>query len=215
VRIVTGDTKVVPRGECDQLFINTSGIGIRPLGNGLSLDTICPGDTILVSGPVGNHGVAILGARNELDFETEIVSDCAALNGMIGTLLQDCTQVKWMRDATRGGLAAVLSELTEGQQFGILVNEEAVPVGDAVKAVCELLGFEPLHLANEGKIVIVVSEAESDCALRSLKLHELGRDAAIIGHITDDSAGSVRLRTTLGTIRRMFRPTGELLPRIC
>lgn len=215
VRIVTGDTKVVPRGECDELFINTSGIGSYPLGHGLSAKAIAEGDAIIVSGSVGDHGIAILGARNQLQFATEVPSDCAPLNGLIESLLTMSPDVKWMRDATRGGLAAVLVELVEHQSFGVLVEESRIPVREDVEAVCELLGFDPMHLANEGKVVLVVGNNAADEALNILRRHSLGHAAEVIGHITSASAGSVRVQTQVGGIRRLHRPAGELLPRIC
>ena len=215
VKIVTGDTKVVPRGECDGIFINTSGIGSLPMGNGLSSEVISDGDAIIVSGTIGDHGIAILGARNQLQFSTEVQSDCAPLNGLIESLLAVSPTVKWMRDATRGGLAAVLVELVDKQSFGVLIDEIKIPVRDDVQAVCELLGFDPMHLANEGKIVIVVKKGSEADALAVLKENPFGENAEIVGHITTQSAGQVRVRTEVGGIRRLHRPAGELLPRIC
>lgn len=215
VTIVTGDTKVVPRGECDGMFVNTSGVGEYPLGNGLCSDSICEGDAILVSGAIGQHGIAILTAREGLSFQSKIESDCAALNGLIEAVLLESNGVKWMRDATRGGLAAVLTELVEGKSFGAMVREADVPVRDDVRAICELLGFDPMHLANEGRVVMVVSDSQSEMILRLLRDHELGRDAAMIGRITGAKAGIVRVETEVGGVRRLQRPAGELLPRIC
>ena len=215
VKIVTGDTKVVPRGECDELFINTSGIGTYPTGKGLSDKSIAEGDAVIVSGTIGDHGISILGARNQLQFKTEVQSDCAPLNGLIDSLLSVSPAVKWMRDATRGGLGAVLVELIEKQSFGVLIDEKRIPVRDDVQAVCELLGFDPMHLANEGKVVIVVEQNQEAEALAVLKQHPLGGDAALIGYITAQGSGQVRVRTEVGGIRRLHRPAGELLPRIC
>ncbi len=215
VQIVTGDTKVVPRGECDGIFINTAGLGIYPFGHGLSDQPVTDGDAIIVSGTMGDHGMAILAAREGLEFQTEIKSDCAPLGDLIGQVLIATGSVKWMRDPTRGGLAAVLTELVEGQSFGILIREPAVPVREDVQSVCELLGFDPLHLANEGKVVMVVESQAVDQVLAILHAHELGRDAAMIGEVTADAAGIVRLQTEVGGIRRLQRPAGELLPRIC
>jgi hydrogenase expression/formation protein HypE len=215
VQIVTGDTKVAGRGECDGLFINTSGVGVCPLGHGLCERSIAAGDAIIVSGMLGDHGVAILGAREHLSFQTEIPSDCASLNGLIGDMLDISTGVKWMRDPTRGGLAAALSELVEGQGFGAIIHETDLPVREGVRAVCELLGFDPLHLANEGKVVAVVDAREAELVLQTMRRHELGREAALIGRITADGAGVVRVQTEAGGVRRLQRPAGELLPRIC
>lgn len=215
VKIVTGDTKVVTRGECDGLFINTAGIGACPLGRGLSEQPIEPGDAILVSGTLGDHGVAILNARASLGLDAAVVSDCAPLNGLIAHLLHGPPTVKWMRDPTRGGAASVLIELVDSQSFGVLIREEDIPVKAEVLAVCEILGFDPLHLASEGKVVIVAKGEDARMALQLLKQHPLGRDAAIIGEVTSDGAGAVRLQTASGGMRRLLRPTGELLPRIC
>jgi hydrogenase expression/formation protein HypE len=215
VEIVTGDTKVVSRGDCDGIFINTAGIGVRPFGLGLSTQPISAGDVILISGTIGDHGIAILGAREGLSFQTNIASDCAPLGDLVGAVLAESGGVKWMRDPTRGGTAAVLTELVEGQAFGALIRENAVPVREDVAAVCELLGFDPLHLANEGKVLLVVEEKEAARILDILKSHPLGANAAVIGHITDSPAGVVRVETEVGGVRRLQRPAGELLPRIC
>ncbi len=215
VEIVTGDTKVVPRGECDGLFINTAGIGRRPFGLGLCTEPVCADDAILISGTIGDHGMAILSAREGLAFQTHIESDCAPLGGLIGTVLAECAGVKWMRDPTRGGLAAVLTELVEHQHYGVLLREREVPVREDVRGVCELLGFDPLHLANEGKVALVVRAAEAEQALALLRAHPLGRNAALIGRVTAQAPGGVRVETEVGGVRRLQRPAGELLPRIC
>lgn len=215
VRIVTGDTKVVARGEADGLFINTSGAGVYPLAYDLHEKRIAKGDAMIVSGTVGDHGIAILGARGNLSFRTQIQSDCAALNGLIESALRASSGVKWMRDPTRGGLAAVLTELAEEYHLDLLVREKELPVRDDVRAVCELLGFDPMHLANEGKVVMVAESSESDNILSVLRRHELGKNAALIGHVADIGTGIVRIETEVGGVRRLQRPAGELLPRIC
>jgi len=215
VEIVTGDTKVVPRGDCDGLFINTSGIGVRPLGHGLASEPIQDGDALLISGTIGDHGVAVLTAREGLAFSTRIESDCASLAGLVGRVLESSRGVKWMRDPTRGGLAAVLTELVEGRPFGALIRETFVPVREDVAAVCELLGFDPMHLANEGKVVIVADARDADSILTLLREHPLGTRAAVIGRIIAAGAGTVRVETAVGGLRRLQRPAGELLPRIC
>jgi len=215
VQIVTGDTKVAGRGECDGLFVNTSGVGVCPLGKGLCSHVIAAGDAIIVSGALGDHGLAILEAREHLSFKTEIPSDCASLNGLIGNVLEISAGVKWMRDPTRGGLAAALSELVEGQSFGAMIHETDLPVREEVRAVCELLGFDPMHLANEGKVVAVVEASDAERVLQIMRGHELGHEAALIGRITADGAGAVRVKTEVGGVRRLQRPAGELLPRIC
>jgi hydrogenase expression/formation protein HypE len=215
VQIVTGDTKVVSRGECDGLFINTSGVGVCPLGHGLCACAIAAGDAIMVSGTLGDHGLAILEAREHFSFKTEIPSDCAPLNGLIGDMLTASAGVKWMRDPTRGGQAAALAELVEGRGFGAMIHEADLPVREEVRAVCELLGFDPMYLANEGKVVAVVEARDAEAVLQIMRGHELGREAALIGRITADGAGAVRVQTEAGGVRRLQRPAGELLPRIC
>ncbi len=215
VEIVTGDTKVVAKGECDGIFVNTAGIGLRPLGHGLSGEPIVPGDVILVSGTLGDHGIAVLSAREGLTFQTNIESDCAPLNDLLETVLSKSAGVKWMRDPTRSGVAAVLTELVEQKPFGIIICETAIPVREDVHAVCELLGFDPLYLANEGKVLMVVEANDSHHVLETLRKHPLGQNAAIIGTITAESPGHVRIETTVGSLRRLQRPSGELLPRIC
>ena len=215
VRIVTGDTKVVPHGECDGIFINTSGVGVYPVGHGLCQEAILPGDKVIVTGTVGDHGIAVLSGRAGLTFKSEVTSDCAALNGLIEHVLKHSSGVKWMRDPTRGGLAAALTEVTENRPFGLLLHEPAVPVRGDVRAVCELLGFDPLHLANEGKLALVVQSEAHEEIMELLQGHPLGTLSAVIGEISAESAGNVRVITVSGGIRRLRRPAGELLPRIC
>jgi hydrogenase expression/formation protein HypE len=215
VQIVTGDTKVVRAGECDGLFITTTGIGALPLGKGLCTEPVSPGDAIILSGTVGEHGVAILAARHELQFDAAVASDCAAIHGLVESVLTVSGGVKWMRDPTRGGVAAVIAELAEAQSYGAFIRESAIPVRPEVAAVCELLGFDPLHLANEGKVVLVVRKNDAEDVCRVLRNHPLGREAQIIGEITTDGAGYVRAETHSGGVRRLRQPAGELLPRIC
>lgn len=215
IEIVTGDTKVVPHGQCDRVFINTTGIGTVPFGLGLSLSPIVAGDVIIISGTIGEHAVAILGAREELKFDSHVQSDCAPLVELIGAVLKHHSGVKWMRDPTRGGLAAVLDELAQEYECGVLIRETAVPVRSATKAVCELLGFDPMHLANEGKVVMVVAQSQANEILKTMKACHDGLHAAQIGEITGDNSGYVRVITEFGGVRRLQRPSGELLPRIC
>lgn len=215
VDIVTGDTKVVQRGKGDGIFINTAGLGVIEPGADLCEEAPVAGDSILLSGTLGDHAAAILTAREGLRFEGELISDCAPLAGMLGHLLKSCRGVKWMRDPTRGGLAAALNELAEGRAFGVALEEEAIPVKPQVRAICELLGFDPLHLANEGKAVVVVRAGEAENALRLLRSHPLGQEARIIGALEEKPAGRVALRTAIGGTRILDMPAGELLPRIC
>ncbi len=215
VSVVTGDTKVVPRGQCDQLFINTSGIGSLPLGNGLSPEPIKTGDAIIVSGTLGDHAMAILSARNGLTVSHKLESDCAPLVDMISSVLNRHSAVKWMRDATRGGVAAVLDELSSAFQCGIEIDEKRIPSADATRAICELLGFDPIHLANEGKIVAVVARDQADAIVKTMRETEHGAHAAIIGEVISVGKVGVRVVTASGGTRKLQRPSGELLPRIC
>lgn len=217
VKIVTGDTKVVKKGQCDKLFINTSGIGIlNPEFKDISTgDNIKTGDKILINGFIGDHAIAVLGAREKLQFEEELKSDCAALNNLISELLDSGIEIKFMRDLTRGGLATVLSEIGEKKEFGLQVNETDIPVREVVKGTCEIFGFDPLYLANEGKVLVVTSEQDAVKALAIMKKNELGRFASVIGDITSDHPGRAVLQSQIGGNRIIDKLAGEQLPRIC
>lgn len=215
VQIVTGDTKVVERGACDRLYINTAGIGVIRAGVELGADRGRPGDIILVNGLLGDHGAAILGARGDLALETPIESDCAALHGLIGALLAAAPGTRFLRDATRGGVATVLNEIARASGVGIEIDENRTPIRSEVKGFCELLGLDPLYLANEGKIVCVVPEAEAGAALSAMRTHALGADAAVIGRMTDRSPGRVVMHTGFGGRRIVDMLIGDQLPRIC
>lgn len=213
VAVVTGDTKVVPRGKCDRLFVNTSGIGVIPVGRNPRAPGIRPGDAILVNGTLGDHATAIMTARGELKLETEVRSDCAALHTLVAAVCGD-TDVHAMRDVTRGGLAAVLNELALASEVGIVVDDEALPVKTEVRGVCEILGLDPVHLANEGKLVVAVADADAERVLATMRSHPLGRDAAIIARARPAPPGVVTLQTGLGE-RILDVLVGEPLPRIC
>jgi hydrogenase expression/formation protein HypE len=215
VRIVTGDTKVVERGKGDGVFINTSGVGLVPHGLRISGAGVQPGDVILVSGAVGDHGLAIMTQREGLRFESPLRSDCAPLNGLVAAMLDVCPRIHTLRDPTRGGLATTLNELAAQSQVGIEIYEEAVPVHDAVRAASEVLGLDPLYVANEGKLIAAVPEGDAEAVLRAMRAHPLGAEATIIGRATDGHAGRVTLRTILGTHRLLDMLAGEQLPRIC
>jgi len=215
VRIVTGDTKVVGRGSGDKVFINTSGIGVVPPGITLSSRQVRSGDAILLSGTIGDHGVAILSQREGLEFEGEIRSDTAPLHDLTATMLRACPGIHAMRDPTRGGLAATLVEIASRQHLGIEVDEKAIPVQDTVRGACEILGLDPLLVANEGKLVAFVPERESPRVLAAMRDHPLGREAVCIGQITKGHPGFVVLRTPIGGDRILDLPFGEALPRIC
>lgn len=216
VLIVTGDTKVVNKGKCDKLFINTAGIGrMREEDRLISkAEDIQPGDVIIINGTIGDHGMAVINARESFNFKTTVESDCASLNHMIRQML-DKSAVKFMRDPTRGGVATVLNELVEKIQLGIEIDETSLPINKGVQAMCELLGFDPLHIANEGKVVIVASENEAESILKSLQNHELGKRSTIIGRIVSDHPGRVVLKNETGGRRIIDSLSGDLLPRIC
>lgn len=217
VSIVTGDTKVVNKGKCDKIFINTAGIGRIKTENNLAAKTknTKPGDVIIINGPIGDHGMAVMNARESFNFKTPVLSDCACLNVLIKEILEQTTSVTFMRDPTRGGVATVLNELATKISRGIEIEESALPVNKGVQAMCELLGFDPLYIANEGKVVIVASEEESEMILRIMRKNELGREASVIGKIVAEHSGRVVLKSVTGGKRIIDSLTGDQLPRIC
>lgn len=215
VTIVCGDTKVVDRGHGDGCYINTAGIGVVPEGVDISVDQAKPGDAIVVSGSMGSHGIAVLSVREGLQFEALIKSDTAPLNGLVAEMLKACPDLHAMRDPTRGGLAATLNEIAVGSRVGIEIHELAVPVEDEVRAVCDLLGLDPLLVANEGKLVAVVPGNSVEKLLSVMRQHPLGARSAVIGHITDQHPKLVVARTSIGGRRLVSIPRGEQLPRIC
>lgn len=215
VAIVTGDTKVVEKGKGDGVFISTTGLGVIPDNVMLSPSRIVAGDAIILSGSIGDHGVAILSKRQNLDFETEVVSDCAPLNGLVATMLAAAPALHALRDPTRGGLSAVLNELAMQAGVGMLIEEEAIPVQDGVAAACELLGLDPLNIANEGKLVAFCPADDAGAVVAAMQQHPHGRDAVVIGHVEEDSRSLVRMRTRFGGKRVIDWLNGEQLPRIC
>jgi hydrogenase expression/formation protein HypE len=217
VKIVTGDTKVVNKGKCDKIFINTAGIGdLKEEQKHISFaDKIAEGDYIILNGNIGEHGMAILKAREDVKLDNELNSDCAPLNGMIKVLLDAGIDLKFMRDATRGGVATVLSELATDKEIGIEIYEDKIPVSESVKGMCEVFGFDPLYIANEGKIVLVISEKDAQNAIGLLKRHKYGANSNMIGKITKQNPGKVVLETEIGGRRIIDMLAGEQLPRIC
>ncbi|MBF0494009.1 MAG: hydrogenase expression/formation protein HypE [Candidatus Omnitrophica bacterium] len=215
LKIVTGDTKVVGRGEADGIFINTSGIGVFEKDVKLGAEKIKPGDKVILTGNIADHGLAVLGKRKGLEFESEIVSDVAPLNKMLLELTKKVGGVKFMRDPTRGGVATTLNEITEGRKFGILIEEKNIPVSENARAACEILGLEPLYVANEGKAIIVVSSKNEKKALSSLRKNKYGKYAVTVGTVTKNNPGKVCLLTAYGTVRIVDMLSGEQLPRIC
>lgn len=217
VKIVTGDTKVVEKGKCDKIFINTAGIGIinqkhKLIGSGKN---ILPGDVIIINGNIADHAIAVLGARKQLSFTSNILSDCASLNSLIKELLDNKINIKFMRDITRGGLATVLNELSDIVKLKILVYEESIPINESVRGLCEMMGFDPLYLANEGKVLFVIDESDSIKALEILRNNSLGYNSQIIGKVENKKGSEVVLNTLTGGQRVIGLNTGTQLPRIC
>jgi hydrogenase expression/formation protein HypE len=215
VQLAAGDTKVVNKGHGDGVYINTAGIGVIPEGVDLSPRNLRPGDVILVSGTMGDHGIAIMSMREGLRFESAIESDTAPLHGLVMDMLSAAPALHCLRDATRGGLSAVLNELAAASHVGVEFEETRVPVRPAVAAACEMLGLDPLYIANEGKLVAFVPEAQAEAALAAMRRHPLGKDAARIGAVTSEHPGMVLAHTAIGGTRVVDLPAGELLPRIC
>ncbi len=217
VQVVTGDTKVVKKGQCDKIFINTAGIGeLQERFAGISSGKqIKNGDQILVNGYLGDHEIAILAARENLQFETPVLSDAACLNSLISDVLESGAGVKFMRDITRGGLATVLAEISAKLNTGIVIDERLIPIREQINGICEIYGFNPLYLANEGKVLMVVSAESAPLALEKLRSHPLGREARSIGTITDTNPGKVLMRSLIGGTRLIDKIAGEQLPRIC
>ena len=215
VSIVTGDTKVVQRGACDKLFLTTTGVGVIPRGLDLSIARARVGDVVIVNGVLGDHGAAILGARGDLRLDSPITSDCAALHELIANLLRAAPGTRALRDATRGGIATVLNEIAEASDVGIEIDDERTPLRREVRGFCEILGLDPLYLANEGKLVAIVPEREAAGALAALRAHPLGREAVAIGTVNAKDPGRVVMRTFTGGLRVVDMLVGEQLPRIC
>ncbi|MGV9289399.1 hydrogenase expression/formation protein HypE [Streptomyces sp. NPDC003719] len=215
VRVVTGDTKVVEAGHGDGVYINTSGIGLVPAGVDLRPGRVVPGDVILVNGAIGVHGVAIMSERENLRFEADVTSDCAALGGLVEAMLTACPDLHALRDPTRGGLAASLNEIATASGTGIVVRERAVPVPPPVAGACAMLGLDPMYVANEGKLVAFAPREHADAVLAAMRAHPLGAEAVIIGEVVADHPGMVVARTGLGGTRVVDMPLGEQLPRIC
>ncbi len=215
VDIVTGDTKVVNQGQIDKLFINTSGIGVIAAGIDISGSNARTGDKVILSGTIGDHGIAIMTQREGLKFEVPIGSDCAPLNKLVAQMLEASPNIHCLRDPTRGGLATTLNELARQSHVGIVIEEDKIPIKEGVRAACELLGFDPVYVANEGKLVAIVEPNDADKVLAQMKQNGYGADAAIIGEVTSNHPGRVIMKTRLGPSRIIDMLSGELLPRIC
>ena len=215
VQIVTGDTKVVNRGKADRLFINTAGIGLIAEGLDISGSNARPGDKIILSGGIGEHGIAVMSRREGLQFNVPVASDCAPLNHLIAEMLAAGRNIHSLRDPTRGGLAATLNEFAKQSRAGIVIEEDRIPVHDGVRGACELLGLDPLYIANEGKVVAIVAPRDADNVLAAMQKNKYAAKAAIIGHVTSEHQGRVLMKTRIGASRIVDMPTGEILPRIC
>jgi hydrogenase expression/formation protein HypE len=215
VALVTGDTKVVDRGKGDQVFITTSGIGVVPEARALSIRNARPGDRILVSGTVGDHGIAIMSVREGIEFETVLESDSAPLTDLVRVMLEACPDIRCMRDPTRGGVSSALNELATASHVGVELDEAALPVRAEVRGACEMLGLDPMYVANEGKLIAVVPPADAEHLLAVMRTHPLGRNAALLGQVVDDHPGMVIMKSLVGGERVVTLLMGEQLPRIC
>jgi hydrogenase expression/formation protein HypE len=215
VQIVTGDTKVVNKGSADRLFVNTAGVGTVPEGIDISGSNAKPGDKVILSGTIGDHGIAVLSQREGIGFSTRLESDCAPLNGLVAEMMAASQRIHALRDPTRGGLATTLNELAAQSKVGIRIEEEKVPVRDEVRGACEMLGIDPLYVANEGKLVALVHPEDAEAVLERMRHQRYGKNAAIIGEVRPDHPGRVVMRTTLGASRIVDMLVGDPLPRIC
>ncbi len=215
VQIVAGDTKVVQRGKADGLYITTAGLGVVPPGPRIGGNRAQPGDRVILSGPVGDHGIAVLSARGELGFEAQIESDLAPLNGLVRAMLAVSGGIHVLRDPTRGGIATSLNEIARQSKVGILLDERRIPIRPAVHSACEMLGFDPLYVANEGKLLAVVAPEDSEAVLEAMRAHRYGTEAVLIGEVTEEPPGRVLMKTLVGSHRVVDELAGEMLPRIC
>jgi hydrogenase expression/formation protein HypE len=215
VQVVTGDTKVVEKGSGDGLFINTTGLGLVPDGVNMSADQARPGDAVILSGSIGEHGIAILAEREGIEFDSPVESDSAALHTLVNDMLAVTKSIRCLRDPTRGGVSSALNEIADASQAGILLDERAIPIREEVRGACEMLGLDPLYVANEGKLVAIVGAEDADAVLDAMRSHPLGRNAQRIGTVTDTHPGWVSMRTVLGTTRIVDMLAGDQLPRIC
>jgi hydrogenase expression/formation protein HypE len=214
VKIVTGDTKVVEKGKGDKIFINTSGVGTIKEGINISPERCSPGDVIIITGNIADHGIAILSSREGLGFESDIKSDTASLNGLAEAMLGVTNDIHVLRDPTRGGVASALNEICKSSGCGMLLDEASIPVSDEVKGACEIMGFDPLYIANEGKMIIILPEEHTDSVMKALVNHPLGKEASVIGKVTEGPP-LVKIKTLVGSTRIVDMITGEQLPRIC
>jgi hydrogenase expression/formation protein HypE len=215
IKIVTGDTKVVNKGSADRLFINSAGVGVIPHGVDISGSNARAGDKVILSGSIGDHGIAVISQREGLQFSSSVKSDCAPLNKLVAEMLDSGVEIRCLRDPTRGGLASTLNEFAESSGVGIMIEEESLPVHEGVQAACELLGFDPLYVANEGKLVAVVAANGAEKVVEAMRRNKYGKEAAIIGEVVSEHPGRVIMKTSMGASRIVDMLVGEQLPRIC
>jgi hydrogenase expression/formation protein HypE len=215
IKIVTGDTKVVNKGSADRLFINSAGVGVIPHGVDISGSNARPGDKVILNGSIGDHGIAVISQREGLQFSSSVKSDCAPLNKLVAEMLDSGVEIRCLRDPTRGGLASTLNEFAENSKVGIRIEEENLPVHEGVQAACELLGFDPLYVANEGKLVAVVAANGAEKVVEAMRRNKYGKESAIIGEVVSEHRGRVILKTRMGASRIVDMLVGEQLPRIC
>jgi hydrogenase expression/formation protein HypE len=215
VQIIAGDTKVVERGKADGLYINTAGVGLVRKDAEIGGERATPGDVVILSGPIGDHGIAVLEARNELGFQADVKSDVAPLNHLVGAMLTASRRIHVLRDPTRGGIASTLNEIAGQSEVAIILDEKFIPVRPAVQAACEMLGFDPIYIANEGKLLAFVAEEDAQTVLDTMRRQRYGEEAVIIGHVEAAPKGRVLMKTTIGTTRIVDMLAGEMLPRIC
>ena len=215
IKIVTGDTKVVDKGKGDKIFINTSGIGFIQPGVDIAPKNCSPGDVIILNGRIAEHGIAIMSAREGLSFETQIKSDTAPLNSLVELILNTSRNIHVLRDPTRGGLSSALNEIAMKSGQSIMIEENSIPISEEVKGACEILGFDPMYIANEGKLVVFVPEADASNVLNAMRSHPLGKESVIIGKVVTGNPGTVILKTAIGSTRIVDMLSGEQLPRIC
>ena len=215
VQLVTGDTKVVDRGKGDKIFINTSGIGVVDPGINIDPRLAVPGDAVILSGSIADHGIAVMSVREGLEFETEIKSDTRPLNGLVASMLEVCRDIHVLRDPTRGGIASALNEIAESAHAGIFINEDAIPLTEEVSGACEILGLDPLYVANEGKLLAFVPGPAVENVLAAVKSHQAGKESVVIGQVVDDHPGMVVMKSRIGGMRVVDMLSGEQLPRIC
>lgn len=215
VVIATGDTKVVERGKGDKIFINTSGIGIVETEHEINPANCQPGDAIIINGRIAEHGIAIISQREGMEFDLQVASDCCPLNSLVDTILKTSSKIHVMRDPTRGGVASSLNEIAAASGTGIFIEEERIPISEPVKGACEILGFDPLYVANEGKVLVFVDSTDAPAVLSAMKRHPLGADSSIIGYVTSQNPGNVIMKTSVGSTRVVDMLSGEQLPRIC